>query len=753
MTVIDSNIRQEVRDRYLIYALSVISDRALPDVRDGLKPVQRRILYAMLKNLGLKPTSSHRKCAKIIGEVLGSFHPHGDIACYEALVRMAQDFSLRYPLVDGQGNFGSLDGDSPAAYRYTEARLEQIALDVVGEIYEETVSYRDNFDSTVIEPIVLPSKLPNLLMNGASGIAVGMATNIPPHNLRELIKALVQLIQDPDITTSKLLQNIKGPDFPTGCLILNSRKELSAIYTSGRGNIRMRGEWKVEEGQRKKKSVIITSVPYGLNKSQLIEKIADLILEKKVPQFVDIRDESTEDVRIVLELSSDAEPETGVAYLYKHTPLESNFSVNLTALVPTSGQSSKPELLSLKQSLQYFLDFRIEVTERKLIFEKKQLEERVHILDGLIKIFDALDEALKIVRKSEGRSDAATKLQKRFRLTEIQAFAVVDMRIYQLSKTNIEEIRAEREAKLKRIKQIEQILKSKKRVQNLVQADLELMAEQYGDRRKSKVVQDYEEIELDETDYVVQEEVYAIATADGWIKRIRQTNELSSTRVREGDRILYAHPISTLDSVAFITNQGFLYVVSVSDFPASGGYGTPIQKLIKVRDGERIIASFPVLAEGYETGGLEEELLTLSAGDAIILVSDNGVGSAITLGDMSGLKRSGKRIAKIRAGDFISATVKMDKYLGMITKKGSGLVISTKEVPLRTNPSVGVQLMGVRKGDRVIGAVSFAKKTEIQLEMASGKPKIISSADMTKGKRGLKGKKVVGREVQGVQKN
>ena len=356
----------------------------------------------------------------------------------------------------------------------------------------------------------------------------------------------------------------------------------------------MRGEWEEEEGQRGKKFVIITSVPYGVNKSQLIEKIAQLITDKKLPQIVDIRDESTDEVRVVLELAPNADSEVAMAFIYKNTALESNFNVNLTALVPTKGISLKPQVLSLKECLNYFLEFRVDVTKKRLIFEKKQLEARVHILEALAKIFDSLDEAIKIVRKSDGRQDAALKLAKRFDLTEVQSFAVVDMKIYQLSRTNIEEVRAELKAKLKRIKEIDNILKSEKAILNLVKEDLELVAKEYGDARKSKLIKDYQDkiIEFDKSEYVVKEDVYAIVTKDGWIKRIRQNNELSSTRLRDGDSIFKAFAISTLDNVVFITNLGNVYSLNVSEFPSSSGYGVPIQKILKFKDGEIIVESF-----------------------------------------------------------------------------------------------------------------------------------------------------------------
>lgn len=763
MATFKTSLQNESRDRYLTYALSVVSGRALPDVRDGLKPVQRRILYAMLQNLNLKPSSSHRKSAAVVGEVLARFHPHGDVACYEAMVRMAQDFSLRYPLVDGQGNFGSLDGDNAAAYRYTEAKLRELALEVIGEINEETVSFRDNFDATVVEPIVLPSRVPNLLINGATGIAVGMATSIPPHNLKDTIKAIIELAKDPELSTSKLTSLIKGPDFPTGCNILNSQKELVEMYETGRGSVRMRGEWSVEEQARGKQVIVVTSIPYAVNKSTLVERIAGLIVDRKVPQLVDVRDESTDEVRVVLELASGADPELAMAYLFKNTPLESNFAVNLTALVPADGGGTRPELLSLKSCLKHFFDFRVDVTEKKLSFERRQLLERIHILEGLVLIYDALDEALKIVRKSEGRSDAAAKLQVRFKLSEIQAFAVVDMRIYQLSRTNIDEIRKELSEKEKRVREIEKLLKSKTALQDIVCADLEQIAEKYGDKRKSKLIKDNVDIEFDETAYVVQEDVHAIITADGWVKRVRRTNDLGSTRLREGDSLLSAHALTTLDSVALLTSFGTLFVLKVSDFPASSGYGTPIQKLLKFKDGERIVSSFGISASGQSAppvGGQAELPLgnapvanardqRLKDGDTLVLVGQQGTGYALTLNELSATKRIGRRIMKLRDGEFLAAVAPLAPIMVMVTQDGSGLAIPKSDIPVRDSAAVGVCLMGVRDDDALVaccGVSSGKMKGTLMLELKSGKTKDVPLSDVTKGHRSLKGTKVYNRD-------
>src|SRR5256884_613819 len=392
-------LHEEARRRYLNYALSVITSRALPDVRDGLKPVQRRIIYGMFQDHRLTHEAKYQKCAKVVGTIMGQYHPHGDVAIYDALVRMAQDFSLRYPLVDGHGNFGSLDGDSAAAMRYTECRLAPLASELLVELSKRTVDYRPTYDGTMFEPIVIPARLPQLLMNGTTGIAVGMATNIPPHNLGELCDALIDLSRHKDLEVKDLLKHIKGPDFPTGGQILNSKSELRQIYETGQGSVRVRGEWKMEEMPRGGRQVVVTSIPYAVNKSNLVAKFGELVRERKLTPLVDVRDESTKDVRIVLEIKRDADPELVMAYLYKHTPLQTNFGVNLTCLVPTANpEVGAPKRLDLKSILRHFLDFRFDVVTRRFEYDLKQVQQRLHILEGFHKVYDALDEMLKIGR-------------------------------------------------------------------------------------------------------------------------------------------------------------------------------------------------------------------------------------------------------------------------------------------------------------------------------------------------------------------
>jgi DNA gyrase subunit A len=451
----DANLSDEAQRRYLNYAVSVITARALPDVRDGLKPVQRRILFAMHNDLHLYPDARFRKSATIVGAVIGKYHPHGDSACYDAMVRMAQDFSLRYRLVEGHGNFGSLDGDAPAAYRYTEARLAPLSTELLDEIKQGTVDFRPNYDGTAQEPIVLPARIPQLLANGCTGIAVGMATNIPPHNLGEVCEAAVALIDNRKLESKDLLKYIKGPDFPTGGQIINSKKELREIYETGQGPVRLRGEWKLEESKRGQQ-LVITSIPYNVSKANLVESIAQVILAKKLPMLVDVRDESTDDVRVVLELKPGADPALVVAYLYKHTPLELSFHVNMTCLVPTENREvAGPMRLNLQAILSEFLDFREDVVTRRFEFELAELRRRIHILRGFAILFDALDEAIRIIRKSDGKADAATKLQARFKLDEEQTDAILEMKLYKLARLEIEAIRDELAEKQARAKEID----------------------------------------------------------------------------------------------------------------------------------------------------------------------------------------------------------------------------------------------------------------------------------------------------------
>src|SRR5437667_6703192 len=587
-------LHEAAQSRYLNYALSVITSRALPDVRDGLKPVQRRILYTMWQQ-GLTADVKFRKCAKVVGDVMGSFHPHGDAAIYETLVRMAQSFSLRYPLVDGSGNFGSLDGDSAAAMRYTECRLTRISDELLAEIEQDTVPYRPNYDGTRTEPVVLPAQLPNLLINGATGIAVGMATNIPPHNLGEVCTALIRLLENAELGNAQLCKYIKGPDFPTGGQILNSPEEIKLLYRTGSGTIRLRGTWDIGDETRSTKTIYIDSVPYTVNKSQLVERIAEVVLSRKLPQLLDVKDVSTEDVRIALELKKDADEKMVMAYLYKHTPLQTTFPVNLTCLIPTENpEVGRPERLDLKSILWHFLHFRLEVVTNRLEHELDALKKRIHILEGFEQVFEVLDEVLRIVRKSDGKQDAADKIMKRFGLDAEQTDAILELKIYRLARLEILVIQQELDDKRRRARQIGGLLKNEESRWKLVREELETIQKTYGDAKVDKRrtrIEAEEAVEYSVDDFVVEEDNVVIVAHDGWVKRQKEVKDLSTTRLREGDSVLSVISGSTRATVVFFTNFGSAYTTRVIDVPASTGYGEPVQSLFKLKDGERVVAA------------------------------------------------------------------------------------------------------------------------------------------------------------------
>ncbi len=608
------SLHEAAQSRYLNYALSVITARALPDVRDGLKPVQRRILYTMWQQ-NLTADVKHRKCAKVVGDVMGSFHPHGDSALYETLVRMAQPFSLRYPLVDGSGNFGSLDGDGAAAMRYTECRLARISDEMLTEIEQSTVPFRPNYDGTKTEPVVLPARLPNLLVNGTTGIAVGMATNIPPHNLAEVCTALGKLLDNEDLSSAQLCRYIKGPDFPTGGQILNSPDELKEIYKTGSGSVRLRGTWDLGPETRSTKTIYIDSVPYTVNKSQLVERIAEVVIGRKLPQLLDVKDLSTEDVRIALEMKKDADEKMIMAYLCKHTPLQINFAVNLTCLIPTENpEVGRPERLDLKSILWHFLHFRLEVVTARLEHELAALNRRMHILEGFEKVFDALDEIIRLIRKSDGKADAAEKIIKRFELDADQTDAILELKIYRLARLEILIIRNELEEKRKRARQITSLLKNEASRWTLVRDELESVRKAYSDgkidRRRTAIASDSDEPEYSADDFIVEEDNIAIVSRDGWVKRQKEVKDLSTTRLREGDSVLAVLPGSTRATCVFFSNFGVAYTCRLIDVPASTGYGEPIQRLFKLRDGERVVAALepgPARHRGHQAETEQEE--------------------------------------------------------------------------------------------------------------------------------------------------
>jgi DNA gyrase subunit A len=752
-------LHETARERYLNYALSVITSRALPDVRDGLKPVQRRILYGMATNLRLTPEARFRKSATIVGEVMGKYHPHGDSAIYDAMVRIAQDFSLRAPLVDGQGNFGSLDGDSPAAMRYTEARLTRLGADMVSEIKYDTVAFRPTYDGTLFEPVVLPAPVPTLLVNGATGIAVGMATNIPPHNLAEVVDAAVALIKSPNARLETLLNHVKGPDFPTGGRILNTPEELAAIYEKGEGTVDLRGEY-VTEG---KSRVVITSIPYALTKSSLIEKIADHIRQGKVPQIVDIRDESTDEVRVVLEIKRGASAEAAMAYLFKHTPLQSRFHVNLTCLVPTENpEVAAPEKVDLKTALRHFLDFRLDVVTRRLEHELRQLEKRIHILKGFVLVFDALDEAIKLIRASKNKADASQRLRHRFGIDELQADAVLEIKLYRLARMEISAIRKELAEKEARAKQIRALLEDEKGRWRMVRKELLAAKKTYADERRTAIAGPDAVIEYSAEDYIIAEDVVVIVTRDGWVKRQRSYTALDAIRVREGDAVAHALGASTRASVGFFTSAGRCYTARVDDLPQTSGYGDPIQKYFDFKDKERVVGVIAfderVLPRGVpEVDGEPQPELFLGdgappedafAGPYVVAVSTDGLAVRVETGPFEEpSNKNGRVFMRVRKGQAVvgAELASGDENVCLASRQGRALIFPVRQVPVFKSAAKGVIAIRLEaKDDRVLGvAVSDAARRGLEVETSRGRAETVRTTKFDVSNRGNKGSTII----------
>ena len=742
------SLHEAAQTRYLNYALSVITSRALPDVRDGLKPVQRRILYTMWQQ-NLTAAVKHRKCAKVVGDVMGSYHPHGDAALYETLVRMAQPFSLRYPLVDGSGNFGSLDGDSAAAMRYTECRLARISDELLTEIEQATVPFRPNYDGTKTEPVVLPSRVPNLLINGATGIAVGMATNIPPHNLTEVCTALVKLLDNPDLTSVQLCRYVKGPDFPTGGQMLNAPDELKQIYKTGSGAIRLRGTWEAGPESRGAKTVYITSIPYTVNKAALVERIGEIALSRKLPPLVDVKDLSTEDVRVALELKRDADEKMVMAYLFKHTPLQTNFLVNLTCLIPTeNAEVGRPERLDLHSILWHFLHFRLDVVTRRLEHELEALKKRIHILEGFEKVFDALDEIIRIVRKSDGKADAAQQIIKRFSLDAEQTDAILELKIYRLARLEILIIRKEADEKRKRARQIGALLKNEESRWGLVREEIEQIQKQYGDARRTTIASDEGEAEYTAEDFIVEEDNVVIVSRDGWVKRQKEVKDIATTRLREGDQVLAALAGSTRATAVFFSNVGVAYSARIADIPASTGYGEPIQRLFKLRDGERILAALSL--DPRVAGEIRPKKEGAEPAVHAVAVSSDGYSLRFSLEPfVEPSTRAGRRYARPGEGaEFVGvARATGSEVLIVATREARALLTKAEEVNFLSGPGRGVILIKLAsKDDRVLGFIASTGDRDLMtVETSRGAEQTISTAKYEVTGRGGKGRELLQR--------
>ncbi len=750
-------LHETARERYLNYALSVITSRALPDIRDGLKPVQRRILFAMFDSLNLYPSKRHRKSATVVGETMGKYHPHGDKAIYDAMVRMAQSFSLRAPLVDGHGNFGSLDGDSAAAMRYTEAKLQPLAMEMLEGLHDETVDYRDNFDGSLEEPVVLPARVPNLLVNGASGIAVGMATNIPPHNLGEVVDAALHMIEEPEVDTSTLVRDhIQGPDFPTGGRILNTQDELAEIYETGSGTIEMRGAYRTKGKTR----AIIESVPYGVDKSKIVEEIADHIAEENVPQLSNVRDESTDDVRIVLDLKRGSDTEAAMAYLFKHTKLQKRFHVNFTCLVPTESTDVKaPKQVDLRTILRYFLDFRLDVVTRRLQNELAELEARIHILEGFETIFDALDEAIEIIRASKNKADAAQRLMHRFQLDEEQTDAILETQLYKLSQMEIEAIRDELGEKRARAEEIRRLLDDEDARWGIVKDELQDIRDEYTDERRSTLVGPEADMDYTEEDYIVDEDVHVIVTRDGWVKRQGTYSDLDAIRTRDGDEVGWALAGSTRATVGFFTNYGTCYTTRITEIPSTTGYGDPVQKLFSFDDGEHVVGvvSFddralpdPVPAEPSEQG----ELFDPDDPDApdqpyVVAISKGGQATRFTLdGYLEPSISTGRKYMRLEDGDEVARVhlARGDENICLASHDGRALVFPVHQVSVYKGPAKGVRAIRLEDNDRVLDfALSTRARDGLTVETNNGREEIVRTTKFDATNRGAKGTLVIKR--------
>jgi len=741
--IIDASLSSEAQRRYLHYALSVITARALPDVRDGLKPVQRRILYTMHNDLHLRADAKYRKCAAIVGDVMGKYHPHGDGSIYDALARMAQDFTLRATLVDGRGNFGSADGDAPAAMRYTEAKLTKLAGELIEELGQKTVGFRPNYDGTRFEPLVLPARFPNLLVNGVQGIAVGMATSIPPHNLGEVIDACVALIDDPELSVKQLLKSIKGPDFPTGGQLLCTKAELNEIYESGKGSLKLRGEWKVEEPKKGNTLIVITSIPFAVERAKLVEKVAEVIISKKLPTLLDVRDESTAETRVVLEIKKDAEPQLIMAYLYKHTPLATNIGVDLTCLVPTENpEVPGPARLDLKSILKHFLTFRMEVVKKRLEHDLAELKRRIHVLEGFAIVFDALDETIRIIRRSEGKQDAADKIMARFKLDELQVDAILELKLYKLAKLEILVIQQELEQKRKEASRLEGLLKSEAARWKLIRAELSELKDTYRDMRRTQIVASVEEPEYSEESFIVDEDGVVLLSAQGWVKRQREIKDAGATRLREGDYALSVAAGSTKSVVAFFSNRGACYVCRMVDVPQSTGHGSPVQKLFNLDDGERIVCmtgfdprvlDVPPPSEGSE----EPEP------PYYVAVTRSGMcmrGSLRAHREPS--TRSGRKFMRVDQDDEVIYVGVPDPKanLACASRDGRALICSVSEVALLAGPGKGVMLIKLDDKDELVAARLLRSGNDaLVVEKESGTELSISTRKYQPVSRGGKG--------------
>jgi DNA gyrase subunit A len=730
--IVPVNIEDEMRKSYMDYAMSVIIGRALPDVRDGLKPVQRRILYAM-DDMGLQWNKQYKKSARLVGDVIGKYHPHGDSAVYEATVRMAQDFSLRNPLVDGQGNFGSMDGDPPAAMRYTEIKLARIASEMLADIDKETVNFTGNYDNSLQEPVILPSKVPNLLINGSAGIAVGMATNIPPHNLGEVVDALVALIDNPEISISELMKLLPGPDFPTGGFV-HGKEGLKDAYETGRGTIQLRARSFIEKRKKgDREDIVISEIPFQVNKARLIERIAELVQEKKIEGIADVRDESDRDgVRIVIELKKDGIGSVILNQLYKLTPMQSSFGIMLLAIV-----DNQPQILTLKEILEHFIEFRKEIITRRTQFDLRKAEERAHILEGLKIALDHLDAIIKLIRSSQSPAEAKEGLMQEFKLSDVQAQAILDMRLQRLTALEREKINAEYLETIKLMEQLRHILESERLVLEIIVDELKALKEKFGDARRTELIDKTEEIRLE--DLIVEEQMVVTVSNTGYIKRNaislyrtqgRGGKGVTGMTTKEEDFVETLFVASTHDYVLICTNRGKVYWLKVYEIPEAGraARGKAIVNLVKLSPGESPAAILPV-------SGFEE-------GKYVVMATQKGVVKKTDLSAYSHPRADGIIATVIDPGDSLIDAKLTDgnKEIFLGTKNGLAIRFNEQDVRSMGRVSRGVRGMSLAKDDEVVG-----------MEILSGDATILTITEHGYGKRTQSSEyKIQGRGGKGI---
>jgi DNA gyrase subunit A len=728
--VVPVYIEEEMRNSYIDYSMSVIVARALPDVRDGLKPVHRRILYGM-NELGLHPNRPYRKSARIVGDVLGKYHPHGDTAVYDSMVRMVQDFSMRYPLVDGQGNFGSVDGDAAAAMRYTEARLTPVAEEILSDIEKETVQFVPNFDESLQEPSVMPSMFPNLLVNGASGIAVGMATNIPPHNLNEVVDALVAVIKKPDITVETLARIVKGPDFPTGGIITGSTGILEA-YKTGKGKVVVRAKASVEINKSGKEAVIVNEIPYQVNKANLISSIADLVKEKKIDGISDIRDESDRDgMRIVMELKRDAQPQVILNQLYVHTQMQTTFGVILLALV-----EGRPRILTLKEMLEKFIEHRHQIILKRTKFELDKAEKRAHILEGLKIALDNIDEIVQLIKKSKTPDTAREGLMKRFNFSEIQANAILDMRLQRLTGLERKKIEEEYYQILKEIERLKAILASKEKQMALIRDELAQIKEKYGDERRTEIVGEAEEFSIE--DIIAEEDMVITISHSGYIKRFPVSGYKRQNRGGKGvigadtgdeDSVEHLFIASTHHYILFFTGEGKCYWLKVHEIPqvGKGSRGRAIVNLLSLKGGEKINALVPVK-------DFDEK-------KCLFMATNLGLVKKTSLAAFRRPMKKGIAAISLKTGDkLIEAKLTeggQDIVLG--TRNGQAIRFHESDVREMGRAAAGVRGIHLADKDEVVGMVVIRRDATLLVVTEKGYGKRSDISDYRITSRGGKG--------------